>query len=347
MESDERMSARVVTEVLQNTRSVTLTVLGLSEHQSVRLRLDPANGRALVELGSVESLWPCLLPESVDWSAAVQVSNGVDHTCLRIAMRPLGPTESVLLGPQAALLGTELPRLQQVNNNVVCRACGQQFVTGAPFNRVLRLPSAYWQELAELWGCHTERFEAAPNEAIVIKPGDFYLGPSFMAVHASHVKHVTELSDGRLRCEKCNVFIGRRAEQQGKSTIPADLRLHLHAVDNGRGLWNDRTACARLAAELVELANGSGEHRFVTRTNLRFVCMNWETVLAVEPMVAPRPILKLTFGDEDDELGGWIQLSWNEDECILFARELEENRKRWLAPSLSDLAGRKFSFVWM
>jgi hypothetical protein len=239
-------------------------------------------------------------------------------------------------------MGAELPRLQQVNNNIACRACGQEFVTGAPFNRVLRLPSAYWQELAELWGCHTERFEAAPNEPIVIKPGDFYLGPSFMALHASHVKHVTEMTQNRLQCQKCQVLIGRRGEQG-----PTEYRLHLHAVDNGRGIWNDCTACARLAGELVELANGAGEHRFVTRTNLRFVCINWDTVVATEPMADPRPILKLTFGDEDDDLGGWIKLSWNEDECNLFARELEENRARFLAPSLSKVAGRKLSFVWM
>jgi hypothetical protein len=80
--------SRVVTEVLQNTRSVNLTVLGLETPQPVRLRLDRAHSRAFVELGSVESLWPLKLPEATDWTAPVQVINGDDHTSLRISMRP-------------------------------------------------------------------------------------------------------------------------------------------------------------------------------------------------------------------------------------------------------------------
>jgi hypothetical protein len=43
------------------------------------------------------------------------------------------------------------------------------------FDKVLRLPSSYWQELAELWGCHTESFAAAPNK-VCVSCGDRFCG---------------------------------------------------------------------------------------------------------------------------------------------------------------------------
>jgi hypothetical protein len=243
--------------------------------------------------------------------------------------------------------------VQQVNNHIVCRSCQAIFVDGAPFERVLRLPSTYWQELAELWGCHTEKFEAAPNQPITTRPGVFYLGDTFVGLHSRHVKGVSSDAAGHLACSSCH-------EPVGYLGAPPASYLYLHAIDNGRGLWMDRTLCSRLASVLLDTSRGSGERRFVVpATGLRLVLLNWDTGMAVESGAAVRPVLKLRYSvgeakeEEGDDFGGWTPMrDWNAAEGEVFRRQLESNRQRFVPASLATLPAATpdagtMSFVWM
>ncbi len=340
----------VVTEVLHNTRCVLLTVLGSEAATAeVRLRLGAGRAVALVEVNGTS--WTCLLPKNMIWGQTGQLLRSADHVALRLAIEPFGPCESVLLqGKAREAPEAVVPRLQQANNSLMCRACnGVAFVSGAPFARVLRLPSAYWQELAELWGCHTETFEAAPNKEIAIEKGVLYVGASHFVVHGSHTDGLVRGADERLRCRKCGAAAGRQ-------TRGGPVALFFHAVTDGRGLWSNCTQQKRLARQVFEISRGSGDMRFFAGVQgpikLSISLVNWDSTIAVKEGAQPEPVLKVRYGEVasappaegEDELGKVVVLDWEEQEVRLMWDALQENRSKFLAASV---AGKEGSFLWL
>ena len=341
----------VVSEVLHNTRSVLLWIVGRDALADVKLRLDAARSLALVEVNG--TLWPCRVPKNLVWTQSVQLTRAADHVALRLAIEPFGPCESVLLqGKAREAPEVVMPRLQQANNDLQCRACrAATFVTGAPFARVLRLPSAFWQELAELWGCHTETFVAAPNKELVIERGSLYIGDTHLLLHPSHVSSIALVcapdTQRRLRCGKCGAVVGRK-------TRDGSLAIYFHSVTDGRGLWGGCTLQKRLARQIFELSRGSGDMRFVCNgaggRALSLVLLNWDSTMAVEPGAQPEPVLKVRFeaaasgAAGEDDLGRVVPLDWDEPETMHVWQALEENRQRHLPPSL---AGLNTSFLWL
>jgi hypothetical protein len=125
----------ITVEVLHNTRSAQIVVIGARD--APKLRLDPDRCVGIVEVGS--SSWSCCLPKSVQWTHPVQLIHSTDHFSLRLTLEPFGPCDSVLLQNKAreAQDALVMPRLQQANNQLICRLCGKAaFVSGAPFSKV-------------------------------------------------------------------------------------------------------------------------------------------------------------------------------------------------------------------
>lgn len=268
-------------EVHINTRAVVLTVTALpSPSAVVRLHLDPPTRTA--ELYTFENAdaarplgrWAALLPTSTDWNAGASLRRESDYASIRLSLVALGPYDSMLLQDRVREASTALPRLQQLNNRLSCRACGgAAIVAGDSFDRALRLPSSSWMELAELWGCHTETFAAAPNRELVIAPRMCYLGDAHLVVHASHVAQARVDSRRRYRCAQCAALLGSATRADGAAM------LYFEALTDGRSLFSAWSVERRLARQLFELAQGSGALRFhCASQQLYMVLLNWDTV---------------------------------------------------------------------
>jgi hypothetical protein len=208
--------------------------------------------------------------------------------------------------------------------------------------QVLRLPSACWQELAELWGCHTETFAAAPNKPIVIEPGIMYIANSHAVIHTSHTQNLTK-ANGFLSCAKCASVVGRGT---GKSTAA----LFFDCLTDERGLWGQFTHEKRLARDLVERGGSSGDVRFLSVKGVRYmiILVNSDTTFAVAEMTNPEASVKLRFmrvEEEiaEDEMGKITLLDWDSSDSALALRILQSNQK-YLPPSLVTL---NMTFMWL
>lgn len=126
-------------EVLHNTRSVHIYII--PGNVIPKLRLDSHRCLAIVEVGAQS--WTCVLPKNVLWSQPVQMISAADHVTLRLALEPFGPTESVLLQSKLREASESvMPKLQQANNRLMCRLCGQvAIIDGSPFSKVCFLLS--------------------------------------------------------------------------------------------------------------------------------------------------------------------------------------------------------------
>lgn len=319
---------------------------------TVRLRLEPAQHLARVyffaahALRSPTAIWTARLPADTDWaSTSISTTAAVDHVTIRIPLAELGPHQSVLLVDRhrEAPLRGHLPSLQHVNNRFSCRACGAPVVTSGSFDRVLRLPSAQWQELAELWGCHTETFAAAPNRELVMERGTCYMGDYHVVVHAAHVVATAVRQDQRqrVRCAGCSVSLGVRRRD-------GSVLLHFDSITDERVLFASWTLERRLARQLFEISQGSGALRFQCGT-LRMVLINWDTELAVLQDTAPAAILTVRYyvvgaGETDAEFDG-VPVDWDEREAQGVYAALAANRARYIAPSVGAQLSQ--SFLWM
>lgn len=347
---------QVTTEVQLNTRCVLLTVL--DGNVDVKLRLDAVRGTAWVHcyrLGDSVGHWGCAMPKDIDWKGVVTMEKGKDCVVVRLPLMAIGPTQSVLLlgrSRENGPLAEGLPRVQQVNNRLECRSCHAALIEAGSFDRVLRLPSSLWMELAELWGCHTESFAAAPNKDLVVAPRAFYFGDAHAVVHPSHlVAGATKVDGGgggRIACTQCEASVGMKNTARGGGII-----IFMDALSDGRPFFEQWSLERRLAWQLFDLSQGSGVWRFHCVTeNLYVVLVNWDTEVAVKEHVVPASVLKVRFWTtqvplEDDGAGPWTELDWTETEGRHLLACLKQHADKYLAPSLSIMGQQHISFLWM
>ncbi len=207
--------------------------------------------------------------------------------------------------------------------------------------KVLRLPSVCWQELAELWGCHTEHFEAAPNKAIEIESGILYIANAHAVVHNSHVKNVTRSSGECLRCSGCLGVVGRSG--------PTSAALYFDCLTDERGLWSQCTQSKRLARALVDRSSSSGELRFIVPGQMTIVVVNSDTTMSVTERKHPEPVVKVRFSQivdavlEDDMGKAPCLDEWSQDDCKCILSALIENQRH--LPSA--LVALSMSFLWL
>ena len=343
-----KASLSVLLEVHNNTRSVFLNArhpLGAE----VKMRLDKNNNRAILDFCDAESnrivrSWCCALPKNVDWTEKPQlVRKDSEYSSIRLALSQLGPHDSVLLVSKEREAYTDVPRLQQLNNVMKCRKCLGVLVDGSPFTNVARLPSVYWAELAELWGCHSSTFAAAPKKEMDILKGTCYVGDVYAVLNNADVRqsNIKKMA-GKMVCNGCGSVLGFARSNDS-------LSLYFHAVTDERGLWKQSTLEKRLGRQLFDLSQGNGVLRYYcAKVKLAVVLVNWDTAVSVDENVVPQAVLKVRYfvGDiaANDETGDYAQIDWDETEAQTVLQALNNHAVYFdMAKEMKE----KISFLWM
>eukprot|EP01083_Nonionella_stella_P052011 138193_1 len=70
-----------------------------------------------------------------------------------------------------------------------CRFCGAELTKGKRFQRILPLPSEYWQEVSDLWMCcDNQKLTFSRDEPISSRPGWALVGRSHVQLHRDDVE---------------------------------------------------------------------------------------------------------------------------------------------------------------
>lgn len=253
-----------------------------------------------------------------------------------------------------------------------CRRCLGPLLS-RPLLKSSRLPSLHWQNLAELWGCHTDTFAQAPKSAPPLAADTLHVADSHGEVRvdltqAQALRKRPEPPAGAAGCSKCNHLLGfwtRQGEGVAfywDTVVAKGIEGIVQKEEEDsllfRWIWNDWDCAKRLSRQLVEAAQAKGTMRFHCPGGYGVTLLNWNTMMSVEERKQATPVARVryemlkedsaAFGVED-EMGVIGRPDWDRDDSLKLLEALENNRKRYIPESLGSIPGSnfKFSFLWL
>ncbi|KAF9918799.1 hypothetical protein BX616_005609 [Lobosporangium transversale] len=235
-------------------------------------------------------------------------------------------TLSVSDFPPAPLPASQLQGL----NNLFCGCCGSTLLKNrqpmseiamscGPIQRVVDLPSEYWQELVDCWMCHEEDFTELREGDLGARAEQALIGGTYILIHATDVDQdaliieddaqVIDWTKGikrrwrPLACTRClhpvaDGWYQSRAED-GTDLEMMQVKFHKYMVNfKGTDVRNQLPLhipqprfASYLAAEIFESARHHATYRFILQDRLRgedmilLWMLNWDstTITNQEP----------------------------------------------------------------